>query len=324
MRLLSAHEIVRGLERQGMSFRSFSETHVGRYEPSDADWNYKDVPHLHEVHELVRAVIARMDDDHVASINLQKTMGLRLPMPVFNYATGPDSQTYYTAWLFFVLVVETTYASIEPGVTRVVTTYHVGASRPLIRLLFPVVRAALRKNYRALMEGDIPMRERRGWLRRRGFRFVDDPGPHSFEASVDTSGNKLVVPPPNGARTIEVDLSSVDADGGVVLVGEPDQLGVRVVRDGERVRCFPRLCLHEGACLDDGRLVAERVRCPWHGRTWPALATFDLGATETQSAESEHIALSCEGTTLRVQPRTGRGGSGRADSGGSALGPGTG
>ena len=124
----SREQLIVQLKGQGLCFSSFSMEHEGHYAVADAEWNYKDVPHLHCVHELVEAVIANAERMcKIATINLQKALGVKVPMAVFNYSFDERTQIYYTTFLFFVLVVETTYDTIAPGKTKVVTTYSIGA-----------------------------------------------------------------------------------------------------------------------------------------------------------------------------------------------------
>jgi len=46
-------QLITQLKGQGLYFSSFSLVHEGNYAATDAEWNYKDIPHLHCVHELV-------------------------------------------------------------------------------------------------------------------------------------------------------------------------------------------------------------------------------------------------------------------------------
>ena len=44
-------ELIAGLQKEeGYTFRIFELASEGDFLPSDADWNYKDVPHLKNVH----------------------------------------------------------------------------------------------------------------------------------------------------------------------------------------------------------------------------------------------------------------------------------
>ena len=114
-------ELINGLEKHGLKFSQFEFTHEGDYLPTDADWNYKDVPHLNLVHELVDATYGAIGDDSIATINMQKILGIRFPLTVFNYQSGPNQQTYFANFFVFQLVIETTYKQLGPIRTLVTT-----------------------------------------------------------------------------------------------------------------------------------------------------------------------------------------------------------
>src|SRR5579872_7311877 len=107
MKKWSKEQLIASLQKEGIRFSEFSLTHEGDYAVADADWNYKDVPHLHHIHNLVEAIFAAMQDDFIATINVQKTLGIKIPLSVMNYESGKNEQTYYTTWLFFILIVRT-------------------------------------------------------------------------------------------------------------------------------------------------------------------------------------------------------------------------
>jgi len=50
------------LAQEAVQFKSFTLTSEGRYSALDADWNYKDIPHLTMVHDLVDAYPTVIND----------------------------------------------------------------------------------------------------------------------------------------------------------------------------------------------------------------------------------------------------------------------
>lgn len=281
MKRYAKKHIIAKLKHEGLTFSEFSVVHEGNYTVEDADWNYKDVPHLHHIHELVEAVFTSVDDDYIATINMQKVLGLKLPLAVFNYQTEPNVQTYYTTWFFFVLIVETRYDQLAPIRTRVTTTYSIGSPK-LLKWTFPLLRWVLKRNYDNLMSGDIPMRERRGQLRAWGYRFKKDNAFYSFEDTMDIKRSNVI--PPTGAsdRSISVDINETLPSDGEVLIGESDHRGLRLVRNKDELFIFPRMCLHEGACLDRQTIKSGTLNCPWHGRQVTPIAIFDLSSNSGQ------------------------------------------
>ncbi len=63
----SRETLVRQLEAEGYRFSELVLVSEGAYAPEDADWNYKDIPHLHHIHALAEALPAVIDRDLICS-----------------------------------------------------------------------------------------------------------------------------------------------------------------------------------------------------------------------------------------------------------------
>ena len=270
--------LITKLESEGMRFSSFSLINEGNYACADADWNYKDVPHLHHVHQLVEAYFSLVGDEMIASINMQKVWKFKFPLAVFNYESAENAQTYYTTWFFYALIIETKWEKIETNKTRVTTTYSVGSPRWL-KWTFPFIRKALLRNYDDLMSTDIPMRERRGQLRVWGYTFKRDLPRYSFIKTMNVA-EANVVPPIANPRCVvnqEINISEVLPSDGEYFVGTDDHLGIRIVRKDDEIKLFTRMCPHEGASLDKQPCDEKgKISCPWHGRLIAPIAKFLL------------------------------------------------
>jgi nitrite reductase/ring-hydroxylating ferredoxin subunit len=291
------------LQSAGLVFDEFSIHLEGPYTSSDADWNYKDVPHLSYMHPGVRPVLGIVNDDTMITINMQKLLGLWLPMAVVNYHPNGQPQTYFTTWFFFVLMVTTQYEQLEPLRCRVTTNYSVGGPW-LLSWVLPVIRFLLKRNNSWLMEGDIPMRTRRGELRARGYQFSRPPNEtYTFAETVNVSKSNVAPPPqaPASARTINLD-TDLTSDG-QYLFGDDGHLGLRILRQGDRVMVFPRMCPHEGASLDNRPCKDGRITCEWHGRVFSPIAQFDLSKGEAESKTLGAYDLSRAGRVITISPR---------------------
>lgn len=268
--------IVQRAAQEGYAFKHFSLEHVGRYSAEDADWNYKDIPHLHFVHHLAEAIPTMISDDFITTLNTQMMFGMKVPLTVVNYESGPGEQTYYTTLFWFILVIQTRFFELAPLQTTVTTTYSIGMPK-MLRWFFPLLRWTITRNYRVLMTADVPMRERRGELRSRGFGFSREHPTYSF-ADTTLITRQNVTPPPRNSETpiLDIDLKAAVQSATESLLGTDDDLGVRAKREGSIVELFPRICPHEGACLDGSPVEEGKVKCPWHGRQFTAICTVNL------------------------------------------------
>ena len=262
-------------------FMDFVLSHEGDYAISDADWNYKDIPHLKYVHQLLDVDSSVIQNDYMSVILFQKVFGFKLPLVFFNYQSGKDRQTYYTSLLFFIMIVETSYESIHKNRTKVNTKYCIGAKGVaafFLPLFFPFIKHAITKNHEHLMTEDIPMRERRGLLRAWGYRFKGDDKPYGFAETCHIYEPNII--PPEDCKkepvekTVFID-QELSHEGSLVLIGRSDMYGMSIQRQGQDLLFFPRLCSHEGACLDQKQTGGMMI-CPWHGRKFKPLATLSL------------------------------------------------
>jgi nitrite reductase/ring-hydroxylating ferredoxin subunit len=275
----------------------------------DSTWNYLDIPHAQYVHDQIDSNHTAVDDGYASMVAFLKLVWLKIPLSITNYSRTPLSMTYYMTWLFFVLIVETEAEEIQPNLTKVITKYHIG-STALFKLLHPLIRWTLEKNYKVLMSSDIPMRERRGQLREWGYSFDGEKPSHSFERSLDISRENVIFPKENndGGFPIKLALQEILPSEGEYLHGRDDHLGLQIIRNGDVVGVYPRLCPHEGASLDKKNFwvctrrrevpvsgqKGYKIMCPWHGRLFEPIAQFELSSGEVQKAESRHLFLSME------------------------------
>jgi nitrite reductase/ring-hydroxylating ferredoxin subunit len=302
LKMFTKKQIVAKLEPEGFYFREFTLSHEGDYAVDDADWNYKDVPHLRVVHELAESILTVMGDDIATTINTQKMFGMKFPLALVNYESGENSQTYYSTLFWFIFIIETTYEKLGPIRTRVNTTYAIG-SPWWLRWAFPVVRWSLTRNYGVLMSADIPMRTRRGELRKRGFNFRKPGERHSFAETVEVTRTNVIPPLSNeegpifSARISE--LLPADGEG---FVGDNGHLGLRLVREGDVVKLFPRLCPHEGACLDLSHVARGVVRCPWHGRIFKPIGEVSLSTPGRTEMSTDFSTVVVKGDEVSVFP----------------------
>ena len=306
----SQKELVDSLEKQGLKFSHFSFISEGNFLPSDADWNYKDVPHLNVVHQLVDAVNACIGDDIIATINMQKILGIRFPLSVFNYDTGPNRQTYFANFFVYQLIIETSYIKLDTLRTQVTTRYAIG-SAPIWQFFVPILKWVIRKNYDDLMSTDIPMRTRRGDLRAMGYTFKGDNSTYSFRDTMKIQESNLI--PPSASKYLGIEFSaslSAVLEQKTVLLGKPDHLGLRLELDNDSISVFLRTCPHEGANLDESKCAKSTLSCPWHARKFRPLLKLSMDADQAlqtasginASVKNGQIRLSRLSTELSVAP----------------------
>ena len=292
----SVDSMLNGLAEQGMCFTSSEQRTTGEYDSADAEWNYKDVPHLKEAHENAEAINGALSKSSASSIFIQKVGPIRIPLSVCVYSPGPNSISYFTSIGPFVLVISSSWKTLLTS-TTVTTRYHLGSTRFFKPFHF-FIHKILEKNYKVLMNVDVPMRVRRGELRSRGYIFLNDESGYGFLETINLQVLGVKVPTTLPDFKVEMEIS--DLPQGTTLLGENDSRGIRIIREENQFRVFPRICLHAGALLDDAKIEDNCVRCPWHGKRIKAIFDFNLD-DQTKSYESSGFKMTIEKQVLRFE-----------------------
>ena len=270
--------MIQGLSAEGLVFTSSQQSLTGQYAPADAEWNYKDVPHLKEIHNLVEGIPGAITHDYWVGFFIQKIGPIKAPITVFNYGADPFSNIYFGAVGPFALIISTNWQDNGNSTTTVVTQYNLGSTRYL-RWMHGIVHKVLARNYKVLMDADTPMRLRRGELRARGYTFAGDETGHGFIETINLQ--TVGVMPPSSALPFSWVSEADKLPQGSTFVGTDDVGGVRVVRQQDKVLVFPRVCLHAGASLDDAKIDGDCIVCPWHGKRLTPLANVEVGDVKT-------------------------------------------
>lgn len=281
--------LVRRLKGEGFKFSEFSVVSEGDYAIQDSDWNYKDIPHLHYVHSLAEAMPAVITRDLICTINLQSILGIWFPITLVNYEFERFRQVYFTTLFFFALVVETRSEPAGDIRARVTTTYSIGYPGWLW-FAVPLLRRLIKRNYAVLMSEDLPMRDRRGDLRKLGYRFRMRDETYGFSDTINVMESNLLLPVA-AVRRVACRYMEVLGESGQGFFGDIGLLGYRLYRDGADVVIFPRACPHEGAGLDDMDCGAGSVRCYWHGRRIKPVGRFRSGEDAEFATETHRVRV---------------------------------
>jgi len=274
----NAEFLKKRLSKHSIHFKTFSIETLGDWDFDDADWNYKDIPHLEYVHDLIENTPSYISDDIICSIAVQKIpfFFLKLPITLTNYDTSSDTQTYYSTLLFWVLIIESKIISLGNNRTKVITTYNIG-STPFFQIFYPLIKYLIKKNYNNLMLGDLPMRERRGYLRTKGISFIkkNNSGKYTFPETAELSISKVIFPKKaNKNYKYKIQLQKFINDK-VIEIGD-DIYGLLIMYHNDTFKIYKRTCDHEGANLSRNCFNSKNnlLVCPWHGKVVHPIANL--------------------------------------------------
>ena len=256
---------------EGVKFKSFSLTSKGTFLGKDVDWNFKDILHPKLVHKLLDQTHIYTSDFTTTQIFFQNFIFFKIPFQVIQYDTGPNSLSYCFTLFGFVIYIETKYET-KKKITTITTTYNIGSINKLfLNLSYPILRFILTKNYKKLMSEDMPLRLRKGELRNWGMTFKTDKLEKiSYHDCKNISNQNVIFSNKFNSSISKKILITKRHNGDVVsfLTGRSDNFGLKgEVIDGI-IYFYPRVCSHEGACLDNGKFDknfnSNFIKCPWH------------------------------------------------------------
>jgi hypothetical protein len=286
--------------RTNYRFRYFDLVLESGGDPIDVAFNYKDLAHLKVVHNTFDIFYSHISDDIQSCVVMQKLFGLNFPLTHIALQLDENRLFFHDSFLNILMTSEVTTEALPEHRVKVRTTYGVGAPRLLLPLVYPVLKRMLTRNFHILMEGDAPMRNRRGDLRRWGLRLPKTS--YSFQETFDVRARNVLadktvqVPEP-----ISIPFASVPMHG-PVLFGRSDHYGLQIFRQDGAIEVFPRMCPHEGACLDRNSLNGQpSISCGWHGRRFAPIVKISLPAQPAEFAGHFHrLIVSCD--ELRIVP----------------------
>jgi len=297
----SAESIKNNLKKDGVEFKSFILSSEGKYNFDDADWNYKDIPHLKHVHDLVESFPTFATDEQVNHIIFQKIPPFfRVPMCVTNYDYNQDTQVYYTSFLFFILLIKTKIIPLGENHTRVDTEYNIGFTSKIFKIFFPILKLLIKRNYENLMLGDIPMRDRRGALRAEGYNFTkkNPRGKVSYTETTELLKPSVVIPKKlKGLYNFKVDINKIRYEKNL-LIGPDNDSGIRVFYDDGETFIFSRICHHQGACLSKAKISNKKIYCPWHGQGLKPIGSIK---DNENSASNEYLNIKINDEIMEIE-----------------------
>ena len=274
----------------------FTLTSDGAYHPDDADWNYKDIPHLNITHTQVKAIQAAIGKKSTATINFQKVAFLTIPLLVYNYEYAKGEQIYFTSCGPFILLINTKFRATDLG-TVVATTYLIGSKFPF-NLLLPVLKKFVKRNYKILMSEDTPMRERRGVLRNFGHRFYRDDDTYSFDFTTKINQNNI---------RLAADKTTIETTVEALLLGNEPTIGTKcgvlsfqITRNDMGAVVWPSTCPHEGAELVlEESTSSNSIKCPWHGRILGPILRVS-NDRHVDVVEKKNYSIDVSGTNIAI------------------------
>lgn len=232
----------------------------------DQQWNHMDQGHRETIHNAYHGAM-RITTGRDFAFSITRWGNWPVFIPVADLRITKTMS--YQVFSVFGLVLchqQSDSTELEDGVELRVR-WHL-ASHWLLKPLRLLVNRMLLKVHKKQYGEDVPIRNRRHELRKKGVTFETDVP--DYINSNDMGDHVLF---PAGPFTAPLG-NLVEGKKTEIHVG-PVQ--ILVERQGSEIRAWPMVCPHEGALMGEEHLCEGRMKCPWHSRTFPSVVLDQAG-----------------------------------------------
>jgi len=154
-------------EKRRYKFLELELVTVGDYSPRDSEWNYSDVRHFEHVHKVFDQVILGLSNEANGSLFLQKIFIFKIPNLIYQIHESANCHEYLGVALGIPISVITNHDLLDDGkLANTITNYRIYYKSWLGYILAKAAMFATKRNYKAVIDEDAPMRRQRGILRK--------------------------------------------------------------------------------------------------------------------------------------------------------------
>lgn len=265
MNNLSFENITSDLSKNGFSIHKFRASTTGNYSQVDADWNYKDIAHIHNVHSQIDKNIPVAIGKKTASyINIQKIpfLGISIPSTIVHYEHSKFNQVHFASFGPMIVIID--IKILSEGKDTIVNTEYAIAAKGIFKLFFKPLEKIVLRNYKILLKEDTSMRNQRAELRNAGHDFQMHGETYDYDDTLKINKNNVVL--------IEGAESKISVSIKEIIEKKPNKIGTKkgllsfFLTYTDKIRIWPSTCPHEGANITKSCILNEIIICPWHGR----------------------------------------------------------
>ena len=273
----SFEEIKNSLTKVGYNFKDFNIVKIGDYPPDDSDWNYKDVTHAEKIHDSIYSRLnTAVSSDFQLAIDTLVLFGFKFPVSLVQYEYAKYNIFYYTTFGPFVILTKTIIESHENNKSKTTSNFSIG-SMGIFKIFHPLIKKIIYKNNQSLMEDDMPMRNRRGFLRKENHLFYKETETYTFESTANIKNSNIFLKPgiKNYVSILKTDI--ISAKEGQIVGNKNGILSFFITHEKDNIKkLWPTTCPHEGAHLTRKCINNNAVNCPWHNRKINSILKIDL------------------------------------------------
>ena len=293
------NNLVSEFKNKGYVFTNFKIESEGNYHPDDADWNDKDVLHVNHVHTNVSQIPPYIDDQICTSIQfvIIPIIKIQIPIIVLNYELGKYKNIFVSTMGPIVLIMEKIISgSIKQS--KIEQNYYVGTKFFFKFMHYPIKKYLIKYN-KFTMDEDVPMREQRSNLRKKGHLFSKKGNTFSYLESLFLDDNNVSLE--NNDQYFSIDLSNITDD---LIIRKEDSsiINFHILKKQNKLVFWKSICPHQGAYLDIND--HDKIKkCPWHGLTHESVATVDIEEKKIEENNNKIYKFQLNWPNLKIELR---------------------
>ena len=291
---LSTEQILNIGKKRGYKFVKYNFKTRGKYNLKDSMFNHRDIAHYNTLHKKM-AKNMKHEIVHQGNVTTflryYNFLGFSVPMVAQLMDTKENQIVEIFTSMFFQFLKVNTEKKIDEKNTESTLEFYVGCKfKFLIFLASPLIKRIVKISFDDYILEDVPYMEIRGKLREQGYLLDKDKDKFThYDTSKLKEQNihltsKVQIP----KEVIKIKIDEL-IDNQVKKINDIDITGFQIFKNENFIKIFPRLCPHEGGCLDVDNsygggskltdfLENNKVKCTVHSRLFDPLIVIDLNS----------------------------------------------
>jgi nitrite reductase/ring-hydroxylating ferredoxin subunit len=290
----------------GFTYKSFEFSIKGKYNPTDALFNHKDVPHFNHLHANLAGSYGNEGiyyGDVVSFIRYFKFLSFSFPILILMKDDGESRVLETFSFFIFQFLKLNTEKEIPEGGCESKITYYIGAKNKfLLSIFLPFFKKMFKKSFNDYKEDDHPFLNRRAELRENGFYFnKDNISNFSFEDTLNIKKQNCFFDYKSlndKNQKVTINLENLINDE-MKILDDSKILSFQIFKENNNIKIYPLVCPHEGGYLiinnkvgvkftkQDFKKAKCRVRCNIHNRRFDPI--FDINLDDNKNTYQSNM-----------------------------------
>ncbi len=287
---LTPEQIITISKKRGFKFKHLKFNISGKYSIKDSMFNHKDISHYNYLHKKMARHMKHEiihQGEVTTFMRYYSFFGFNVPMLAQLMNVGKNQVIEVFTSMFFQFIKVNTEKQIDEDRCLSVLDFYIGSkSKFLLMLAAPLINKIVKQSFDDYIYEDVPYLETRAQLRPKGYDLTKDYEDYTHYDTFNLQKQNIHLT--KNVKSIEVNIKINELENNKIKkINDIDAFGFQISKIENIIKIFPRLCPHEGGCLDidnsygdantyEKFLKTQQVKCVVHNRSFNPLITIDL------------------------------------------------